>query len=226
LVRLVIRGAIFDLDGTLADTERIHWAAYRRVLCEFGVDVGIEEYRRYWIADEGGAEYACRAYRLPMTASELRARKTVHYRALIGAGVRPLPGARDALDRLCATHRLAVATNSARPEVEVIMRHLALGDLLDAIITREHYARPKPDPDAYLAAAAALGLEPSECVVIEDTQRGARAGLAAGMRVIAVPSDLTHDNDFKGCVRRLAGLHELSPALLTEIGGAGEMPIR
>jgi len=97
------------------------------------------------------------------------------------------------------------------------MGHLGFGHLLDAVIAREDYARPKPAPDAYLAAAAALGLTPAECVVVEDTERGVRAGLAAGMRVIGVPSDLTYDNDFSGCARRLTALDELTPVLLSEL---------
>ena len=76
----MIRGVLFDLDGTLADTEPLHWQAYNAVLGEFGVAVDLEEYRRHWIAVDGGPEYACRTYRLPITADELKARKTERYR--------------------------------------------------------------------------------------------------------------------------------------------------
>jgi beta-phosphoglucomutase-like phosphatase (HAD superfamily) len=85
------------------------------------------------------------------------------------------------------------------------------------VIAREDYARPKPAPDAYLAAAERLGCRADECVVVEDTERGARAGLAAHMLVVAVPSELTYDNDFSGCVRRLGSLAELTATLLDEI---------
>jgi HAD superfamily hydrolase (TIGR01509 family) len=214
----MIRGVLFDLDGTLADTERLQWEAYRRVLREFGVDVGLEEYRRRWIATAGGPEWACATHALPISPAELRARKAAVYRELIAAGVRPLPGARAALERLRPTHRLALATNTVRAEVEVILAHLGIASLLHATVAREDYLRPKPAPDAYLAAAAALGLAARECVVVEDTQRGVEAGRAAGMPVIAVPSDLTFDNDFRGAARRLASLDELTPDLLAALG--------
>lgn len=215
----MIRAVLFDMDGTLADTERLQWEAYRHVLRTYGVDVGLEEYRTHWIAVAGGPEYACRTYGLPIGPAELRAQKTVAYRRLIATGVDPMPGARAALERLRPTHRLAVATNTVRDEAHHILGHVGLRPLLHAVVTREDYVHAKPAPDAWLAAAAAVGCPPSGCVVVEDTQRGARAGIAAGMPVIAVPSDLTRDNDFSGCVRRLASLDELTVALLDEIGG-------
>ena len=67
----MIRGVLFDLDGVLADTERLHWTAYHRVLLELGVDVGLEEYRHRFIARGGGPEYACEAYGLSLTPDEL-----------------------------------------------------------------------------------------------------------------------------------------------------------
>jgi HAD superfamily hydrolase (TIGR01509 family) len=214
----VIQGVLFDMDGVLADTERLHWAAYRSVLLEHGVDVGLEEYRRHFIARGGGPEYACRTYALPMSADELRARKAPRYLALLRQGVQALPGARAALERLRRTQRLAVATNAARVEADLVLGGLALAPLLDAVVTREDYASAKPAPDAYLAAAAALGLPPAACVVVEDTERGATAARAAGISAIAVPNDLTLDNDFGACRHRLASLDELTPELLARLG--------
>jgi HAD superfamily hydrolase (TIGR01509 family) len=216
----VIRGVLFDLDGTLADTEPLQWEAYRRVLAPFGVDVGIEEYRRHWIAVEGGAEYACRTYGLPIDAAELRARKATTYRTLIATGVTARPGAREALERLAGRYRLAVATNSVRAEVAIVLDHLDVRGRLDAVVAREDYDVPKPAPDAYRAAARALGLAPEACVVVEDTARGVRAGLAAGCTVVAVPSELTRDNDFTGAARRLEGLDEVTDELLQHLSDA------
>jgi len=214
----VVRAVLFDLDGVLADTERLQWAAYRRILAAFGVEVGLEEYRRHWIATGQGPEYACRTYALPLGPDELRTEKARVYNGLLQQGIAACPGAAAALVRLRATHRLALVTNTARAEVAMILDQLGIASLLDVTIAREDYREPKPAPDGYLAAAAALGLTPRACAVVEDTERGVRAAVAAGMWAIAMPNELTVDNDFTGCARRLAHLDELTAELLETLG--------
>ena len=209
-----VGGVCFDLDGTLVDTERVQWQAYRRVLAGYGVDLDLDTYRRHFIAVAGGAEWACGRWALPVDAATLRARKAEVYRDLIAAGAPPMPGARACLERLHGAWPLAVVTNSPRAETAVLLRAADLDALLDAVIAREDHAAAKPAPDAYLAAAAALGREPAECVAVEDTPRGVRAARAAGLRVVAVPSDLTADQDFTQATRRVDGLDALTPALL------------
>src|SRR5207245_10261869 len=115
------------------------------------------------------------------------------------------------------SNRWRPATNSARAGVTFHLAHLGVAPLFHPTVAREDYPRPKPAPDAYLSAAAALGLAPGECAVVEDTERGLRAALAAGTRAVALPSDLTFDNDFAGAACRLAHLDELTAELLASI---------
>lgn len=213
----MIRALLLDFDGTLVDTEHLQWLAYQRALAPFGVPVGMEEYRRHFIRAAGGSEWACRRYALPLAPHELRERKAATYRALIPQEVRPCAGADAMVRRLVVRRRLAIVTNSVRGEVDVILEQLGWGRTFAVVVAREDYARAKPAPDAYLAAAERLGCGAAECVVVEDTERGVRAGLAAHMLVVAVPSELTYDNDFSGCVRRLGSLAELTDTLLDEI---------
>src|SRR5262249_29384164 len=120
----VIRGVCFDLDGTLVDSERLQWEAYRRVLADHGVDLGIEEYRRHFIAVAGGAEYACRRYRLPIDGGMRGGRRAAVYGEVIARGVPPVAGARACLERLHGGWKLAVVTNSTRAEATIILEPL------------------------------------------------------------------------------------------------------
>src|SRR5689334_25033391 len=92
----VVRGVIFDLDGVIADTERLQWQAYRRVLGEYGVDVGLEEYRRHWIAGGFGPDYPCPAYSPPICPLELQGRAAPPYSALPRGRLAPCPRPRQA----------------------------------------------------------------------------------------------------------------------------------
>ena len=212
-----VAAVLFDLDGTLVDSERLHWRAYRQILREHRADIDLPEYCQRFIATGGGPEWACERFDLPMDADELRARKAVVYRELIAAGVAPMPGARACLERLHGAWPLAVVTNSARDEASLLLAPLGAKPLLAALITREDYARPKPEPDAYLAAAAALRCAPAACVAVEDTPRGVRAARAAGLRVLAVPGELMAGQDFPGATGHLDGLDALTPALLRSL---------
>jgi HAD superfamily hydrolase (TIGR01509 family) len=213
----MLHAVLLDFDGTLVDTEHLQWLSYQQALAPFGVPVGMEEYRRHFIRAAGGSDWVGRRYALPVAPAELRERKASAYRALIPHEVRPCAGAETMLRQLAGRRALAVVTNSVRAEVDVILAHLGWTDVFTAVVAREDYVQAKPAPDAYLAAAARLGRSARECVVVEDTERGVRAGLSAGMLVVAVPSVLTWDNDFAGCVRRLGTLAELTEPLLDSL---------
>jgi beta-phosphoglucomutase-like phosphatase (HAD superfamily) len=87
--------------------------------------------------------------------------------------------------------RTALATMSQRDEALHVLRSLDLEQYLDEVLTREDVTNPKPDPEIYLLAAEKLGVDPGDCLVIEDSPNGARAGVAAGMNVIAVATPFT-----------------------------------
>ena len=216
----MIRAILFDLDGTLVDTERLQWQAYRETLLRYGVDVSLEEYARRFIAEGGGPEWACRTHRLPIDPETLRAKKAVVYRRLVPDAVRACAGAADALARLADAYTLAVVTNSARGETEAILDRVGMRGAFATLVTREDYAAAKPAPDGYLEAARRLAQPARACVVVEDTARGTAAGVAAGMAVVAVPNPLTADNDFAGAAVMIASLGDLTPALLRSLGSA------
>jgi HAD superfamily hydrolase (TIGR01509 family) len=208
---------IFDLDGVLIDSEPLQYKAYSQVLARFGVRVSVQEYGIHWIGRGRGPEHAVETYRLPVTPDELRALKRPVYREILSREVTPMPGAVPALTRLRAAYPLALATNSSREEVSLVMDHLGVGAFFAAVVAREDYALPKPEPDAFLAAATRLHIAPHACVVVEDAYKGILAAHRAGAPAVAVPHRLTRDNDFSLAAAVLGSLDELTVSLVERV---------
>ncbi|MEO8601385.1 MAG: HAD family phosphatase [bacterium] len=207
-------GVIFDLDGVIIDSEALQHRAYNLVLQRFGVQVDAALYGREWIAAGRGPEYAVQHFGLPLSPTELRRLKDPVYHDLMRREIQLVPGARAALERLSATLPLVVATNSNATDVGFVMQRFDLRSFFAAVVTREDYAGAKPLPDAFLTAAARLGLPPQRCVVIEDAAKGVRAAAAAGCPCIAFPHDYTADNDVSGARTVIASLDEIAEALV------------
>ena len=104
---------------------------------------------------------------------------------------------------------LAIASSSPRAYVRNHIDRLGLGDAWDAVVCREDAARAKPAPDLYVRAVEALGVAPDEAVAIEDSPNGIAAAKAAGLRVVAVPNEVTGTLDLSGADCRLASCAEL-----------------
>ena len=185
------QAVLFDLDGTLVDSERESAEAMARVLLrdlgvtatqaerDFVIGHSWNEIHALLVAHHGAA--------LPWDMRELIARSAaerVHVIAEMGMTI--MPGAVAAVRRLGARWPLALVTGSSREEAGQALRALGLEGVFPVLLAAEDYARGKPAPDGYLAAARALGAAPGECVVLEDSAAGIAAGRAAGMTVIAV----------------------------------------
>ena len=213
---------IFDLDGVLLDSEGLQYHAYARVLRDFGVTVTLEEYAQHWIAAGHGPEYAVRTYHLPVDAPRLRTLKHPVYQEILRQRAALMPGALDALARLHARFPLGLATNSIRTDVAFVMDHFGLRRFFASIITREDYVLPKPNPDAFLAAAAGLNTAPHVCLVVEDAHKGIVAARRAGAVPVAVPNAYTRGNDFSLAAAVLSSLEELTVGLVERLLASGE----
>jgi HAD superfamily hydrolase (TIGR01509 family) len=159
---------------------------------------------------------------LPIAADELRRRKEPVYHAMLRDEARLMPGAAAAIERLAAEMPLAVATNSTRADLELVLDPFDLRRHFAAVVTREDYTGRKPAPDAFLVAAERLGLPPGRCVVIEDATKGVLAAERAGCPCIAIPHRFTAGNDFTHATVVLESLDRVTGDLVREIvAGAG-----
>ena len=212
-----IRGYLFDLDGTLVDSERETAEAMVRAFAR-GQEIALVQYDRDFIVGRSWiAIYDSLRERYPqMTwtrAETIHATSVARDEVFAERGLTILPGARELLARTAGTKR-ALVTGSGRAEVTQVLPYLGPDAAFDAIFAAEDVARSKPSPDGYLAALAALGLAPRECVVIEDSVAGIAAGRAAGCHVVAVRAGNWGGWDQSAAHHVIETLHDLDTALL------------
>jgi HAD superfamily hydrolase (TIGR01509 family) len=179
---------IFDMDGVIIDSEERHVEAFLDVCEEIGLGRGHGPFFTSYIGRSDAEFWAAFShhYRLTHSLEQLQALKREKVIECFRRDLPLYPGLQEMIHRLKKRYRLALASGSDR---EVVKAVLALGDLEDdfeAVVTSADVPCGKPQPDMFLRAAFLLGVKPSRCWVIEDSKPGVAAGLAAGMRVIAI----------------------------------------
>lgn len=181
---------IFDLDGTLVDSEPNYYEAGRQILDEYGVPgyswsdherfVGISTLETVAVWKD---EYGLRA-----SVEELFVAKNRRYLELARAATPAYPEMRAFVELLAGEGvPMAVASGSSPEAIEAVLAGTGLDAYLRLAVSADEVARGKPAPDVFLEAARRLGADPADCVVLEDAAPGAAAAHAAGMRCIAVP---------------------------------------
>jgi HAD superfamily hydrolase (TIGR01509 family) len=212
-----IEAVLFDLDGLLIDSEPLHFACWKQSLATIGHDLKEETYSNHWTrAGQGIADF-CTDLGFPQHADRLRALKARLYEKLVLTDLRLMPGARECLNRFHGNKRIALATAGYPEAVNPAIDSHDLRRFFEAIVTRADVKRFKPAPDVFLRAAELLGVDPANCVVLEDAEKGILAAHAAGMKSIAIPTPQTLDNDFSLATKKLASLFEVTPALLDNL---------
>jgi beta-phosphoglucomutase len=180
---------LWDLDGTLVDSEEYHWRAWRGTMASEGIALtqrqfletfGLrnDEILPRWLGPTASAERIARVAR----------DKEILYRKLLReGGATCLPAASDWLQRLQRDGWLqAIASSAPRENIEVVLEVLQLTACFQAVVAGEDVTAGKPDPQVFLAAAQRLQTEPSRCIVVEDSPLGIEAARRAGMRSIGV----------------------------------------
>jgi sugar-phosphatase len=211
------RAFLFDLDGTLVDSERENAESIVRALAVFGRPVDEEE--RAFVVGHGWREiYAKLAERgVPLSFEQLKERAAEEKERLCDAeGLRVLPGAVEFVRRAAAHGRCAIVSGSSRREVAWTVGRLGLDGAIAVAVAAEDVARGKPAPDGFLAAARALAVPPVGCTVFEDSVHGIAAARAAGMRCVAIAAGNYQGHDQSGADLRVASFLELGDRLWRE----------
>ncbi|HEU0087373.1 MAG TPA: HAD-IA family hydrolase [Pseudonocardiaceae bacterium] len=228
-----LRAVIFDLDGTLVDTERDgHRVAFNEAFEAAGLDYrwGVPEYGRL-LTMAGGkrrlVHYLQAHGHTPAEAAELAAElhrdKTRRFVARIRTGaMQPRPGAAELISALHAEGvPMAIATTGTADWVLPLLDTLFGLEVFDVVVTRSDVTDLKPDPAAYLEALARLRLTPHGVLAVEDSANGVRAAVAAGLRCVAVVNGYTRHQDLSGAVAVLDDLAR--PEGITVLRGDPEL---
>ncbi len=209
---MTLRALIFDVDGTLADTEEVHRQSFNRAFeaAGLGWHWSAEHYARLLAVTGGKERIAAYIRSLELPAKEqaaldaripaLHAAKTAHYTEAVSQGIGLRPGIERLMNEAVARRlTLAIATTTTRANIEALMqsewgdeplKHFAVVGAGDDV------ARKKPAPDIYLFVLERLGYEADECVALEDSANGMRAAKAAGIFTVVTPSPWSRGEDF------------------------------
>lgn len=201
---------LFDNDGILVDTEPLFLSATQELLATVGVELDIDVYHEICLVQ--GKTVFVLAEEKGLSAEEileLRARRDARYMELIEEGVSVLDGVQETLARIHGARPLAIVTSSGRAHFERIHAQTDLLRFFEFVLADGDYARHKPHPDPYLAAAKRFGVDCERCLVIEDTERGLEAAVSAGMRCIAIPNELSKTGNFEKAEHVLGSMDEL-----------------
>ena len=186
------RAVIFDMDGVIIDSEPRHERAFREIFHElgYGETHGIHFPEYYGRSDHAlWVDFIAR-HQPSQSLGELTALKQNRFLELIRRETPIFPGVPPLVGQLSAVTPLAVASGSLHAVIDVVLGMEGLRPYFSHVVSVEDVGRPKPFPDVFIRAAERLGVPPSECVVIEDSAAGVRAGKQAGMRVIAITNTL------------------------------------
>jgi HAD superfamily hydrolase (TIGR01509 family) len=193
----MLRAILFDFDGTIAQSEPLHFAAFCEALGERGLALSqARYYQRYLgLTDTEGLERMLDDFGRGDLRTEvpvLRGRKAEIMAQKIAAGVPLCPGVTSFVARAAQRASLAIVSGARREEIDWVLDRVGLRSLFSLILGAEQIQRGKPDPEGYRIACTWLqervaGLGPEQCLVVEDSPKGIAAARATGMRVIALP---------------------------------------
>ena len=169
-----------------------------------------EEYIEHWNRNGRGVAQYIEMHGLSFDPTEAHARKVARYRKLIRSEGGAMPGAVAFLKRFHGLRRLALASNSFRNNIDLVISKIGIDGFFEAVVSGGDVERAKPEPEIFLKAAEMLGVAPMRCVVIEDSQMGVVAAHRAGMKCIAVPNQYTASSDFSKATIMVSSLDEIT----------------
>ncbi|HVA97182.1 MAG TPA: HAD family phosphatase [Candidatus Acidoferrales bacterium] len=197
----MIQAVIFDMDGLIVDTEILESRALEQIVKEFGKKPQLNDNGLIHQIGGAGKTYYTNLiskYQLPLDPDTLKAKKRIIFEQLVkNGGLKPFDGFFELLDIIKKSKlKLALASNRYIGHIHLILDELRVKEYFDVIVGPSEMRKHKPHPDIYLHTAKQLGVEPENCLALEDTHTGILSAHTAGMKIIAVPNEYTKEHDF------------------------------
>lgn len=208
-----IKAVLFDHDGTLVDSEPVHFKLWQQVLVRYGAELSERHYRDYYagVPTPANALDMVSRFGIDRAPEQLAQEKLQATGDYLAHSAFPLmPAVPETLNR--CRHlglRLAIVTGSGRRVVDATIRNHGLQPLFETSVSSDDVSRNKPHPDGYQLAMRRLDLAAHECIAVEDTEHGLAAAAAAGIRCLAVPNDMSAHHDFSLATATCCGLGDL-----------------
>lgn len=191
-----IKAVIFDKDGVIVDSEPIQLQSFQEVIAEYGGVFTLDDHKNLNLGRSGTKSYEMIAEKFSIVDVETFIQKRrKRYRKLAGEKLQMRIGAFELIHQLYKHYLLAVASGSSEKLLYHDLTKFNLGRFFKVVISGQ-YLKSKPDPEIFLITAEKLGVDPKNCLVIEDTDVGVQAAKSAGMYCIAVPHEISAHQDF------------------------------
>lgn len=206
-----LKAVLFDHDGTLVDSEGVHYQLWLEILKPYGVSISAEQYMQLYsgMPTLDNAIDLVERFQLAVAVETLVAKKLAIAQDYLQQTAFPLmQGARAILDYFQQQPLIqqAIVTGAGAQIVNATVRSHGLADYFATIVSYDDVERSKPAPDCYVLATQRLNLDPLACIALEDTEHGVAAAVAAGIACIAIPNAQSQRHDFSKAIAVLPNL--------------------